>query len=243
MNRFARLQKGFTLVELLMVVAITLILLALIMPMAGEVRKTSESTRCVANLRATGAAALRYFADRGGAFLPTKYWEVYPSWGRSGKQGMRDYLGVETSLETIDKNAGFQFDSVITCPSLRRLHPEVRMALHRTYTYNYYLNERDPSSKYNSLPSAQRPMLEDGYRKLQVVEQPGRMWMFADGASAAETFTTYSTSVNESTSTTLNLPHRGRANFVFLDGHVESLSAEDIRDRRDDRSFWGRRPD
>lgn len=237
MNR----QKAFTLIELLVTVAIIGILAALIFSAAGKVRKGADSVKCLSNLRQTGQAALQYFTDHGGDFLPSKYWEVYPSWGPSNpKRGIRDYLGVDSDQLSISGDSEFFRDSLITCPTLRRMHPGVSVALHRNYSFNYYLNKKDPSSAYNSLPSADRPDLATGYRKLGNVEKPSAFWMFTDGVLSGDGAYYGSYITDTTTSSSLPFPHQGQQHFVFLDGHVEGLNREQFSERTQDRFFWGK---
>lgn len=233
---------AFSLVELLVSIAIIAALAALFFPASASLRRKAETTRCLSNLRSTGAAALRYFTDRGGYFFPTKYWEVYPSNQSPAVQGMRDYLGVESSLKSINNAPEYRYDSIITCPTMRRQNPEIRHALHRTYSYNYYLNYKHPHSKYNDMPFAQVPLLPSGYWKTQNVPSPSRMWMFTEAAPRSGG--SYPTSLNETevANNPLPFPHLKQQHFVFLDGHIEALSPEQVQERLDDPAFWGRRP-
>ncbi|MDR1279306.1 MAG: prepilin-type N-terminal cleavage/methylation domain-containing protein [Opitutaceae bacterium] len=57
---------GFTLVELLVVIAIIGLLAAIIIPVAGTVRRTAKVTRCIANHRQISTACLLYLNDNKG---------------------------------------------------------------------------------------------------------------------------------------------------------------------------------
>ena len=58
---------GFTLVELLVVVAVICILAALLLPAVGAARRASNDTKCISNLRQLGTAILAYATDHSSA--------------------------------------------------------------------------------------------------------------------------------------------------------------------------------
>jgi prepilin-type N-terminal cleavage/methylation domain-containing protein len=55
--------RGFTLIELLVVISIICILAALLMPALRTVRRQSNDTKCISNLRQLGTGILAYAAD------------------------------------------------------------------------------------------------------------------------------------------------------------------------------------
>ena len=71
--------KAFTLIELLVVIAIIAILAGLIMALSGTVRKTTDRTKCLANLRSVGAAINTYAGDHEGV-LPGPLWTWQSCW-------------------------------------------------------------------------------------------------------------------------------------------------------------------
>ncbi|MDR1281517.1 MAG: prepilin-type N-terminal cleavage/methylation domain-containing protein [Opitutaceae bacterium] len=77
---------AFTLIELLTVIAIIGILAAIIIPVAGRVRETAWSARCISNLRETGTLTRLYSEENRGRLpkfsadpFPVQLWKyVYP---------------------------------------------------------------------------------------------------------------------------------------------------------------------
>lgn len=59
---------GFTLVEMLLVVALIAILAALSFPVLGRVKESLNASRCVSNLKNIGVAVQQYTADNQGRF-------------------------------------------------------------------------------------------------------------------------------------------------------------------------------
>ena len=57
------MKKGFTLVELLVVIAVIAVLVSMLLPALARVRARTSSTNCVSNLRQIGAAMQSYAVD------------------------------------------------------------------------------------------------------------------------------------------------------------------------------------
>lgn len=83
----SRSGRGFTLVELLVVIGIIALLMSILLPTLGRVREQANSTKCRANLRSLAQAFIMYAKDNRDLFPAGAR---YPATGGSG-QHMKSY--------------------------------------------------------------------------------------------------------------------------------------------------------
>ena len=72
-------KAGFTLVELLIVIAIIAILAAILFPVFNNARKKAYQTQCAANLQQLGTATRMYAQDYDDTFPYFMYLDIYRS--------------------------------------------------------------------------------------------------------------------------------------------------------------------
>src|SRR5215472_16127508 len=70
-----RLNQGFTLTELLVVIGIIAVLISLVLPAMGKARAAANSAACLSNLRQLGTGWSMYIAESRGR-LPDDVWST-----------------------------------------------------------------------------------------------------------------------------------------------------------------------
>ncbi len=226
-RRFPAQLRGFTLVELLTVIAIIGVLAAILIPTVGRVRESAKASVCASNLRQLSMACLLYAGENGGRLVALK----------DGTTGETWRIKIESYL--MSRRAA---DNVLICPS-----DSVTVYLVSSATGEW------PNS-YGMNPAAQfvgsGTLLEysAGTRsqRLAAVKTPGRFIMLTDigrntsGGGGADP----ATWTEDRTATSVNygyarLPWGGafnqewsvwgrhgggtKTNASFYDGHVASL--------------------
>lgn len=217
----ARARRGFTLVELLVVMAVVAILAGLLFAAVGGVRERGEAAQCLSNLRQLAAANLAYAAENGGRYVfaqdstNTVRWHGVRSSGgeafdpQSGP--LARYLGGEGRVKE--------------CPSLRATLGESESAFNETGAGGY---------GYNAVYIGGTPADPFGAERLANVPQPACTMMFADAAlptgkglqeypfAEPVQWVDYAGRLRGNLAPSVHFRHQERANVVWCDGHATS---------------------
>ncbi len=243
-------RRGFTLIELLAAVAIIGVLLAIAFATAKSAIAVAHSARCTGNLRQLTTGVLQYAQEHNGMLPPVTLWFKDSNggpnyrlwmqllWYADATKGAPSDEGI-LSRPTLEEGRAAR--SVFQCPA----NPG---RIGHWDTPNYAYNSALGMDSYDK--NTQEIIMDRVH--LGNIPQPGKTVCFVDAgerpdqtpASGGPPFVTYY--VTEYTSysrweASVNFIHKGRANFGMVDGHVESLTREDIQERTDKKTlFWSR---
>lgn len=225
-------HKGFTLVEILVVVGIVGILAAMTFPVLKNAREQGARAACLGNLSAVSRGLLHYTLDQNGLFPYTfesnAVTGVRSHWSEGVFKG-----GYTTSVESF-LCPSMKYDPAVANANLRSRQAMIRAlkfsetapgANNSTWAYVSYGANRYGLMPYASDTSWKRaslPAITNQSRVLMLIEaddRPSFYGWFSVAASLVAGLPASSTNT-----TPIAARHLGFANAAFVDGHVESIN-------------------
>jgi prepilin-type N-terminal cleavage/methylation domain-containing protein/prepilin-type processing-associated H-X9-DG protein len=207
-----RMRGGFTLVELLTVVAIIAVLMAVLLPVVSGIRRGADTVQCVSNLRQVYLLLQQDIQSYNGEIPPAQ------------NQNSSERCGVPGGGTWINnKFVKASSSKVFGCPSQRRAHKLAANA--RTYSMNSTLANDYWNGPGN--PQGNKLAGTPDMRYFSNFAHPGRSLIFSDGAWENGS---YNSGVNGygPGSRPPETIHDGSANICFLDGHIASMKQTDL---------------
>jgi prepilin-type N-terminal cleavage/methylation domain-containing protein/prepilin-type processing-associated H-X9-DG protein len=223
----ARQRRGFTLVELLVVIGIIALLISMLLPSLNKARQAANAAACLSNMRQIGQAALMFANDHKG-YLPKNWNNAGPNWGDTSWEYRYPFESWEYILSL------YSSKNVFRCPS------DDTGKLRGQWTTQDWAGDKWED---DDIPLSYRwnmshfPDNDTGI-KLSQLRNSTQAILAAEGAMVAEfpenwlaTWTSnYDTRVGELTPENAAYNRhggktiaQGRSNFVFADGHAETL--------------------
>jgi prepilin-type processing-associated H-X9-DG protein/prepilin-type N-terminal cleavage/methylation domain-containing protein len=230
-------DRAFTMIELLAAVAIVGVLAALVFPALGKLRATSDSGKCVSNLRQISAGFQSYAQENDG---------LYPAprggtWGDPARNPTGYTLQVEIAPYTtapLAANNVWALKNVAPsknaqyCPSYLRLYPSYIAVRDNGidalgYGMNLNLNVAGKDINFGDRINLRFKAIN--------ITKPATSILIGDSSNARLDVTDNwkktapSSSLPEGYTWGAPTRHGGKGNYLFADGHVEALTTEQAR--------------
>jgi prepilin-type N-terminal cleavage/methylation domain len=208
-----RVNRGFTLVELLVVITIISILAAILFPVFARVRENARRSSCVSNLKQLALGLMMYAQDNDGGL---------PAYSTPRADGTANPTWAKLYLPTIDY---VKSDQMYRCPSA----PTYAFPSSHIYGAQYgYTWANGTATNWAGLKANYA-----GTSFIDVVPDPVRTCLLGDGwADFNSTAPGQGAHQFRPTTTTWNGlrpdAHLEGANYAFVDGHVKWLKMETV---------------
>lgn len=224
MQKAHKPQVGFTLIEMLVVIAIIGILSSILMPSLRSALESSKSASCSSQLRQMGIATSMYSNDNN-IFFPSVYWII-----GSSQITWDDLLSNYDGRNLTDSQKNSQLinvskQGIYRCPADERV---------KTYAIRSYAINKGYYSGYGTAPSDAPANIwgvasGSWSARLSNVKKPGLLITIADNSRDGNLLGNASCSQFSAPEDYYNYAlalHNGNINFLLLDGHVQSSLPE-----------------
>jgi prepilin-type N-terminal cleavage/methylation domain-containing protein len=230
-------RRGFTLVELLVVIGVIAVLIGILLPVLSRARAQANRVACLSNIKQLGTAILMYCNDNDGYFPTCAWWDD----GLAYMPYAEDWVHWQANRNLDDSaiaryvGQGEQLKSILRCPADSFDGRKAAFGImpgQGPYLYSYGMNA-EAGSNLRVYPGARTKITQwrAPARKLLLTES-------REGANFAPLWAGASLARRHGTQRLRGTIIATRASMLFFDQHVESVSDDVVEN-----TLFHQRPD
>jgi prepilin-type processing-associated H-X9-DG protein/prepilin-type N-terminal cleavage/methylation domain-containing protein len=220
-------KNKFTLVELLIVIAIIAILASMLLPALKNARMKAHEIRCISNLKQCGSSVMLYSTDFNGYCVPAISEENSFSWTTLRVRWFQALVELDYLPGTLDAMMEPNADFVWRCPSYKSTIPDGSNG-NRSVGYGMLTTLKSGVGRsFYKLTRASTPStqiwLADSYNNNGLTIDATThytQWYEIDGGFYLPGYS------NASNNQVIHTIHSNKANIWFLDGHASGSNAK-----------------
>ena len=233
----------FTLIELLVVIAIIAILAGMLLPALNKARDKAREASCKSNIKNLSQIVF-FYTDNNDDWIPVANDAKTANALFRTERGWDYYFAANefgfTDARQPEKIKAYQKKmSLLLCPGSSAVYDLTsKNYAFSTYRMNHVLGSyNDDGTPKENIPvkNDSSKKIKGDIKRLSSVRTASKVAVFGDGPKDESEYA-YPGTVTFSGDyyfTYLGYPHGGRANFAFLDGHVASYKASEVKDNYD----------